>query len=164
MTADRVFGILFALMGVGMFYTTQQITQPFAGTGDPGPRLLPDILSVAMVVLGAALALRKAPQASSAGLSIDAPLHEGPTALLPPPALPRRLGIAASFIAFLALFEPLGFTVSATLFLAISMSLMDELTLSRVLTRSAAAAVVVLLVGLLLGRLLELPVPGIWFV
>ncbi|MDR7126372.1 tripartite tricarboxylate transporter TctB family protein [Pseudotabrizicola sp. 4114] len=164
MTADRVIGILFALVGTGMFYTTQQIVQPFAGSGDPGPRLLPTILSAAMVLLGAALALRGVPVAPAERVAIDPALLDGPTELLPPPSLLRRLGIAGSFIAFLALFEPLGFTASATLFLAVSMSLMDELTPRRILTRSVVAVVMVLLVGLLLSWLLQLPVPGIWFV
>lgn len=165
MTAERVFGTVFALLGVGMFYLTGRITQAFPDTGDPGPRLLPTILSLLMILLGALLALRMsaagAGQSSASGAAKTE--QDVPTILLPPPPMARRLGIGGAFVAFLALFEPLGFSLSSTLFLAISMSLMDALTLRRIVARSLAAMVMVVMLGLLLAHVLKLPVPGIWF-
>lgn len=169
MTADRFFGFLFALLGAGMFYTTLKITQAFPDSGDPGPRLLPAILALLMILLGSLLALR-APCPAGAGGAGQADLTQPtapddnvPTQMLPPPPLARRLGIGAVFVVFLALFEPLGFSLASSLFLAITMSLMDELTPRRVVTRSLAAVVIVLLLGLLLAHVLKLPVAGVWF-
>ena len=165
MTADRIFGIFFALLGTGMFYMAQQIEQAFSDTGDPGPRLLPNILSLLMILLGALLALRS--PVTVAGQGMESRTEEAdedvPTLMLPPPPMARRLGIGAAFVTYLALFEPLGFSLSSVLFLAVTMSLMDELTLRRIVTRSLAALVVVVPLGLLLAHVLKLPVAGIWF-
>jgi len=131
--------------------------------------LVPYILGALLTALGAVLALRNAkPQELSADakdyiIGTQSGLENPEVGILMPPSLPRRCGIALSFVVFIALLDTLGFSLAATLFLAISMSLMDELTLRRVLMRSAVSVMVVVILGLALSHLLKLSVPGVWF-
>ncbi|MBR9763090.1 MAG: hypothetical protein GYB53_06100 [Rhodobacteraceae bacterium] len=168
MTTDRIIGVICMGLGLAMLVGALQIQQNFPGTGDPGPQLVPLILSGLLVLLGLSLALRR-----PAGKGLSAETRDAVEAAteaqssqvgtLAPPSLPRRIGIGVAFLAFLALFTPLGFSLSATLFLAASMSLMDRLTPRRVLTRTAVALVVVVVLGLIMTHLLDLAVPGVWF-
>lgn len=168
MTADRNFGVFFALLGVAILYFTQGITNAFPDTGDPGPRLLPTILGGIMAALGLILALRASPASGLSPETVDAVRtaaadQDTPTTLLAPPSLWRRIGIAIAFVLLIALFEPLGFSLSAFLFLAGSMVLMDEFTVQRAVTRSCVALAVVIALGLLVTQILKLPVSGVWF-
>lgn len=166
MNADRNFGVFFALLGVAILYFTQGVSNAFPDTGDPGPRLLPNILGVLMAALGLVLALRAAPATAlspETAQVVQTAAADTPTTLLPPPSLWRRMGIALAFVLLIALFEPLGFSLAAFLFLAGSMVLMDEFSVRRAITRSGVALVVVIGLGLLVTRILKLPVSGVWF-
>lgn len=170
MTADRTIGLFFALLGLAILYFTQSVANNFPGSGDPGPQLLPNILGGLMALLGIVLALRAVPSGGALPQDTDNAIvavsqdgAEGPTTILPPPSLARRIGIAAAFVLFIALFERLGFSLAAFLFLAVAMSLMDELAWRRVAARSAVALVVVVIVGLVVTHGLNLSVPGVWF-
>ena len=172
MTTDRIIGAICVALGLAMLAGALQIQQNFPGSGDPGPQLVPLILGGLLALLGLSLALRRpaAPMLSETARATAEATEAAPEdtpapqlGTLDPPSLPRRIGIALAFMGFLALFTPLGFSLSATLFLAITMSLMDTLTLPRILARSAVALVVVTLLGLIMTHLLDLAVPGVWF-
>ncbi|MAU19712.1 MAG: hypothetical protein CMH13_04180 [Martelella sp.] len=167
--ADRIFGGFFALLGLAIILTTQQIVQNFPGTGDPGPRILPYIIGALLLVLGLALAVQRRKPRTADDLSEEVleAIRSGPdnpnVGIQKPPSPVRRVGIMLGFVAFIPLIDVLGFSISATLFLAWVMSLMDEITLRRVLVRSAAALVVTVILGLLMSHALNLSVPGVWF-
>lgn len=168
MTTDRIIGVICTALGLAMLAGALQIRQNFPGTGDPGPQLVPLILGGLLALLGLSLALRR-PQDRVLSETVRATAESAgeerapQLATLDPPSLPRRIGIGVAFVGFLSLFTPLGFSLSATLFLAATMSLMDTLTLPRILARSAVAVVVVTLLGLIMTHLLDLAVPGVWF-
>ncbi|MBY5973014.1 tripartite tricarboxylate transporter TctB family protein [Ferrimonas balearica] len=172
MTTDRIIGVICMTLGLAMLAGGLQIQQNFPGSGDPGPQLVPMILAGLLVLLGVSLALRRpaspvlseTAQTTAEATEADPEEASAPQlGSLEPPSMPRRIGIGLAFMGFLALFTPLGFSLSATLFLAIAMILMDAPTLPRILARSAVALVVVTLLGLIMTHLLDLAVPGVWF-
>ena len=168
MTADRVWGALFFILGVTMAFASQSVAVTFPGSGDPGPRLMPLILGIAMALCGAVLAVRRPASASGelAG-TVDASQAEidpdNPNERVEPPALWRQVALGVVLVAYVAAFVPLGFSLSSTLFLAGSMILLGPLTVGEMVKKLVVALVVVVLLGLAMTMLLGLSVQGVWF-
>lgn len=166
MTADRIWGALFVILGVSMAFASQSVAVIFPGSGDPGPRLMPLVLGVAMAVCGFILALR---QSSGLSAEVSAVVEarpesdpDDPNERVEPPAIWRRIALGLLLVAYVALFDPLGFSLASTIFLAGSMILLGPLTASEVAKKLAIALVIVILVGLAMNSLLGLSVQGVW--
>lgn len=168
MTADRVWGLAFCMLGVLIIAGSRMIVANFPGTGDPGPQLVPYLLGGAMVVLGALLALRKTQALSPAtSESVSQAKSEGdldtPNEIVAPPAVWRRIALAVLLIGYVATFNRLGFSLSSFLFLAGSILLLGTFAIAEVARKLVVAFLVVLILGYALNGLLGLSVPGVWW-
>jgi hypothetical protein len=162
MAADRLIGAGFFILGVVMTWGSTQIAFPMLGGGDPGPQVLPLALGVLIAVLGGILSLRR-PTVSAA--AVDTPLFDDADTATLIPAEPPLLRVihAANLLAYVVLFERLGFTLSTFIFLTIAIFLLG----SRSVRGGLAAALVAALVSLVVGTGLKLgvgvPLPGVLF-
>lgn len=167
MTADRIWGAVFFILGVSMAFASQSVPVIFPGSGDPGPRLMPLILGMAMAICGAILALRRPSRLSAeitemVGGAQPETDPDNPNERVDPPTLWRRIALGGLLVAYVALFEFLGFSLASTIFLAGSMFLLGPLTVAEAAKKLAIALVVVVLVGLAMNMLLGLSVQGVW--
>lgn len=169
MTADRVWGMLFTILGLAMAFGSQTIAVNFPGSGDPGPRLVPIALGVSMAILGTVLTLRPTARASDeltarvSASSVEADT-ENPNEQVEAPAVWRRVALGLLFVAYVALFNTLGFSLGSVLFLAGAMILLGPLTPIEIIRKSAIALGLVLLLGWAMNFLLGLSVQGVWLV
>ena len=163
--SDRLFGAAFAVLGGAMLFLSTSIASPFPDSGDPGAALVPQALGGVMVFLGAILALRSPKivvdedRARSSKLESDT---AEPSEAFPPPVLWRRVALLACLVVYVALFEPLGFSLASALFLGATTILLGEFTLVEITRKVAVALAVVLVVGFLLNGLLGQSVQGVW--
>ncbi|WP_265516737.1 tripartite tricarboxylate transporter TctB family protein [Nitratireductor luteus] len=168
MTADRVCGLIFCILGVLIVLGSLMIVSNFPGSGDPGPQLVPLILGGAMAVLGALLALRTPPELSfetsrAVGHAKSGDDLDTPNETVAPPAVWRRIALAALLIGYVATFNHLGFSLASFLFLAGSILLLGTFAVAAVVRKVVVAVLVVLLLGYALNGLLGLSVPGVWW-
>lgn len=169
MTADRIWGMLFTILGLAMAFGSQSIPVNFPGSGDPGPRLVPIALGISMAVLGAVLTLRPTARASEeltakVSSSADETDADNPNEQVEPPAVWRRIALGLLLTAYVALFNTLGFSLASVLFLAGAMILLGPLTPIEFIRKSAVALGLVLLLGWAMNFLLGLSVQGVWLV
>lgn len=115
-----------------------------ARQGDPGPRVLPQILGVLIAILGAGLALRPPPAA--AGPRAD--LEEADTAVVIPAEPPLlRVAHGVNVVAYVAFFERLGFSLATFVFLLLAIFLLGRRSLRGAALAALGAAIVTLAVG-----------------
>lgn len=164
MTADRIFGLAFIALAAGMFLAIYGAEAPFAGLGDPGPKLLPYFLSVGLGLIGFLLALRKGPAPRAAVAGPEGQAEEKPAGgeTVAPPAVSVRLSLGVALIAYVAVFERFGFTPATFLFLALAMVVLGPRTLRGAAISIGLAAVLTLIVGSFLGGVIGVPLPGVW--
>ncbi|WP_158626040.1 tripartite tricarboxylate transporter TctB family protein [Arsenicitalea aurantiaca] len=160
MAADRLIGTGFVVLGMAMIWSMSQLTFPNLGPGDPGPVILPMGLGIVIAVLGAILALRR-PAATVASDGPDGNLETATIVPAEPPIL--RVVHLVNLVAYAALFERLGFSVSTFLFLAVAIFLLGQRS-----ARGAAIAIgwsllVTFIVGTGLSTLVGVPLPGVIF-
>lgn len=169
MHEDKVIGLALAVLGLAMAGYAMTISAPFASSGDPGPAVVPRALGVLLALLGLLLALRRPRTATGdPDERAEAPPATGPVNAeaqvlrLPAPAPWRQAALGLAFVAFVALFDMLGFTLSAALFLLAGMALLGPPGPAH-LTRAAALALgIALALGFILNGLLDLTLPGVW--
>jgi len=170
MTADRVWGMLFTMVGLAMAFGSQTVLVNFPGTGDPGPRLVPMVLGISMAVLGAILMWRPAAFVSedpAAKVSVSNVIEgdaDNPSEQVEPPAVWRRIALGVLLVAYIALFNLLGFSLASVMFLAVAMILLGPLTPTEIIRKTAIALALVLLLGWTINLLLGLSVQGVWLV
>jgi len=162
MREDRVIGAALALMGVGMVAYSMTIAAPFASSGDPGPAVVPTVLGVLLAGLGLLLALRKPVAEPEDPEDHTVPREDDQVVRIAAPTRIRQILLGVSFVAFVALFDILGFSLSAILFLLASMVLLGPANPAYFARAAALSVCVVLLVGFILNGLLDLSVPGVW--
>ncbi|WEX08699.1 tripartite tricarboxylate transporter TctB family protein [Chelativorans sp. AA-79] len=168
MTADRVCGLIFCILGVLIVLGSRTIVSNFPGTGDPGPQLVPLILGGAMTLLGALLALRRPPALSpETSRAVSQAKSDGnlgtPNEIVAPPAVWRRIALGVLLVGYVATFNHLGFSLASFLFLAGSILLLGTFAIAEIVRKLAVAALVVVLLGYALNGLLGLSVPGVWW-
>jgi hypothetical protein len=161
MAADRLIGACLVVAGILIGWGSTQIAAPMLGVGDPGPRLLPMTLGILIAGLGALLAIRQ----SAAPAPVDAEeLDDADTATLIPAETPLLSIVhAVNLIAYVMLFERLGFTASTFIFLSIAIFLLGPRTTRGAVIAVMAAALVSLVVGTGLRLGVGVPLPGVLF-
>ena len=82
--------------------------------------------------------------------------------MVDPPALPVRIALAVALVAYVALFERLGFTPATFLLLAFGMIVLGPRTLRGALISIGLAALLTIAVGGFLTGLIGIPLPGVW--
>jgi hypothetical protein len=129
------------------------------GQGDPGPRILPLVLGVLIAVLGAGLGLR--PPAAVAGPRAEADETDSAVVI---PAEPPLLRVAHAFnvVAYVALFERLGFTAATFIFLSLAIFLLGRRNLRGAALAALSAAIVTLAVGFGLKTGVGVQLPGVF--
>ncbi|GHC80506.1 tripartite tricarboxylate transporter TctB family protein [Limoniibacter endophyticus] len=167
MSEDRMIGAVLAVLGVAMAAYSMTIPAPFASSGDLGPAVLPQVLGGLLAVLGLILALRR-PKAElletaerDQGEQEEAPADDQ-IIRIAAPSRTRQILLGVSFVAFIALFERLGFTLSTVLFLIAAMMLLGPFSRIHLLRASLLSISVSLAVGYVLNGLLGLTIPGVW--
>ena len=147
MTANRLFGIGFLFLAVFMFAISEQIEVPDL-MGDPGPLLLPRIVEFLMGGLGIALSFMK-------GKPVPA-IETGPRGGFAVLAMS-----AAAALLFVILLDMSGFTVATAVYLFLATAILGNRTPKALVSYLIGACVASVVLGFILGSLLELPLPGI---
>jgi len=161
MREDRVIGAVLAVLGVAMTAYSLTIPAPFASSGDLGPAILPQILGVLLTILGTMLALRK--PVVDRDEAVQELLPAGDEVLrIAAPSRNRQILLGLSLVAFVGLFDRLGFTVSALLFLMTTMALLGPPGRAHLVRAAALSLSVTLVIGYILNGLLGLSIPGVW--
>lgn len=161
MPEDRLIGIILASIGVAMTAYSLTIPAPFGSSGDLGPALVPQILGILMTILGGVLALRK-PVAEPEEVTLET-IPAGEQVLrIPAPSRNRQILLGVSLVAFIALFDKLGFTLSALLFLMASMALLGPSGRGPLVRAALLSLSVTVVLGYILNGLLGLTIPGVW--
>src|SRR5690606_28414433 len=161
MTVDRSFGLAFIVFAAGMFLAVHGVEATFAGMGDPGLKLLPYLLAAGMAVIGFLLVIRLGAAPASASSDTE-PDTAGSSVMLDPQALTVRTALAVALVAYVALFERLGFTPATFLLLAFGMIVLGPRTLRGALISIGLAALLTIAVGGFLTGLIGIPLPGVW--
>lgn len=161
MTADRSFGLALIALAAGMFLTVHGVEAPFAGMGDPGPKLLPYFLSIGLALIGFLLVVGRSAAPTSSGADAE-PEAAGGGFMVAPPAVPVQIALAAALVAYVALFERLGFTPATFLFLAFATMVLGPRTPRGVLVGIGLAAALTAAVGGFLAGFIGVPLPGVW--
>ena len=115
--------------------------------GDPGPALLPRVAGYCMGLLAVVLLIQK-----------PAPLEPGDS------AIERPMLIGLSLIAvplFYLMFQHLGYTIAAGLYLFAAFYILGNHNSAALVRYALAATAFSLASGLILSRLLDLPLPGV---
>lgn len=165
MSEDRVIGALLAVLGAAMAAYSTTIPAPFATSGDLGPAILPQVLGALLAILGLALAARRTRVEVT---EADAPTEgqadsaDDPVLRIAAPSRLKQIFLGVSFVAFVALFDRLGFTLSSLLFLVSIMMLLGPLTPAHAVRSTLLSTGVALAVGYVLNGLLGLTIPGVW--
>ncbi|WP_394207441.1 tripartite tricarboxylate transporter TctB family protein [Paracoccus litorisediminis] len=164
--------VLFIGMGIMMFWQIQ--TAP-AGralqSGDPGPWILPSMLAALMIIIGAAEVVRHVRKGNaSIGTSDAAPDDNaeaeedtGVTQLAPPPMVVRIVFVVA-LLAYVTLFQTLGFTLATISFVFATVVVLAELTVRNILRAALTAMVTSLAIGWMLAGVVGVPLPGVLLV
>jgi hypothetical protein len=161
MSEDRLIGAVLAVLGVAMTAYAFTIPAPFASSGDLGPAVVPQILGVMLTILGVLLALRR-PVAKPAEAVPEA-LPEGEQVLrIAAPSRNRQILLGISLVAFIGLFDTLGFTLSSLLFLMACMALLGPTGRGYLIRAGLLSLSVTLVLGYMLNGLLGLSIPGVW--
>jgi|HigsolmetaAR204D_1030405.scaffolds.fasta_scaffold03832_5 MYXO-CTERM domain-containing protein len=161
MIADRWFGIAFIMVAAGMALATMQIETPFASLGDPGPKLVPFILSAGLGLLGLLLVLRRRKRAEASVSEPGGQSTEGGVEMLAPPSGPVQTALAVAFVAYIAFFERLGFTLATFMFLVVAMVLLAPRTPRSIVVSVGLSAALTLAVGGFLAGVIGVPLPGV---
>ncbi|SFV28436.1 Tripartite tricarboxylate transporter TctB family protein [Devosia crocina] len=167
MSEDRVIGAFLAVLGAAMAAYSTTIPAPFANSGDVGPAILPQVLGALLAILGLALAFRRTKLAvtevgTPADGEADSASSDDQVLRIAAPTRLRQILLGVSFVAYIALFDRLGFTLSSLLFLVSTMMLLGPLTLAHAVRATLLSAAVALAVGYVLNGLLGLTIPGVW--
>jgi uncharacterized membrane protein YccC len=115
--------------------------------GDPGPDLLPRIVGICMGVLAVLLFLQGSQKPDSSNDDTESPVTISLSLL----AIP----------AFYLMFEYLGYTIAAGLYLLVAFGLLGVRNRASLLRYALAAMAFSLTTGMVFARLLELPLPGV---
>lgn len=156
-------GVIFAVLGLGMLWQMPAAPQANTGAGDPGPWIFPTVLALLMIVLGLVDVLRVTRKAETGADASETPQAEPDSDLvdyLVPPPRWAQLGIVVLLIAYVAVFERLGYTVATMLFLAGTVFLLSRRRMRDMAVAGAVAVVATLAFGFLLYRLVGVPLPG----
>lgn len=164
--------ILFIGIGVVMFWQIQtapagRALQP----GDPGPWILPAILAALMIVMGAAEVVRHLRRDKAATLQPETAAEDkaeavedvGVTRLAPPPVVARIVFVVA-LLAYVALFQMLGFTLATIGFVFAAVVVLSELTFRNMLRAAVTAVLTSLVIGWVLAGVVGVPLPGVLLV
>lgn len=161
MIADRWFGVGFILVAAGIGLATMQIETPFASLGDPGPKLVPYLLSAGLGLLGLLLVLRRQKQETSSVSEPDEQPAGSGVETLAPPSRPVQMALAVALVAYIAFFERLGFTLATFMFLVVAMGLLAPRTPRCIAVSIGLSAVLTLAVGGFLAGVIGIPLPGV---
>ncbi|PYE86994.1 tripartite tricarboxylate transporter TctB family protein [Phyllobacterium leguminum] len=161
MPEDRVIGTVLAILGVAMTAYSMTIPAPFASSGDLGPAVLPQLLGILMTILGLLLALRKPRTQPGEATEESLPADEQ-VVRIAAPSRNRQILLGVALVAFIALFDKLGFTLSAVLFLMATMALLGPFTRAHLMRAGGLSLSVALALGYILNGLLGLTIPGVW--
>jgi hypothetical protein len=145
--ADRVFGIVFAVIGLALLAYSFTFRSPNL-MGDPGPGFLPGVVGALFAVLGTILAIKP-------GNEERDPIDIG------------RVWIVAVFvaltIAYALSFSAIGFSWPSLGFMVATMALLGRRTPAMIAAYVAGSALFVALVGWVLLHVLSVPLHGVWF-
>ena len=162
MVADRVLGLAFVALGLAMVLGARGVESTFSQLGDPGPRLLPTALGIGMATLGTLLAVRRRViESDEEGAASAEPATEKGLDLRAPPSRIVQVALAAVLVAYVALFERLGFTLATFGFLAAAILLLGSLRPAHIAAGLALAAAATLAVGAFLAGVIGVPLPGV---
>lgn len=167
MSEDRVIGAFLAVLGAAMATYSTTIPAPFANSGDLGPAILPQVLGALLAIFGLALAFRRpkvemTETGASAEGEADNASSDDQVLRIAAPSRRKQILLGISFVAFIALFDRLGFSLSSLLFLVSTMMLLGPLTLVHAVRAILLSAAVALTIGYVLNGLLGLTIPGVW--
>lgn len=159
MAADRVIGAGLFVLGVAMAWAASRISYPMLGQGDPGPQVLPLALGVLIALLGAGLGLRAPPAVGGPRAEVE----EADTAVVIPAEPPLlRVAHAVNVVAYVALFERLGFTAATFIFLSVAIFLLGRRTVRGAALAALSAAIVTFVVGFGLKTGVGVQLPGVF--
>jgi putative tricarboxylic transport membrane protein len=160
---ERLAGAAVALAGLVLLVASLLIPEPARQSPGMGPRVLPSLVSVGLLVAGVLLVLtasRRADEGLEDTILADEDQDEF-RALLDPdePPVPWRglIVVVGMLVAYAVLFFPLGFVLSTTLFLGAVTTYADPRRWVRNWVFAAALAVVVYL---LFTRMLAVVLPA----
>ncbi len=159
---ERLAGVAVALAGVVLLVASVAIPEPARQSPGLGPRVLPTVVSIALLLCGALLALT-ASRRTDEGLEdtlLDEAAEHDVMDLLDPHEAPVPLRgfavVVALLVVYAVLFIPLGFVLSTTLFLGAVTTYVDP---RRWLRNWIFAAVLAGSVYVLFTRLLAVVLP-----
>lgn len=139
-----------------------------AQIGDPGPWLFPGTLALTLIGLGIVLAVQERRNFRIEQERPSNNVHENASQeeslpMLAPPQLQVRIMVLLSTIAYVLMFERLGFSVSTVIFLSVttvSLAPKNSKTIAIALTTSLLAT---LFIGWLLADVVNVPLQGVFF-